>query len=199
MGGGLVNFLMQGLQFAAQGRNGGVADFLAPVNPLAQGASGGIGASGELGPGVQGVAEAAGPAVMGGLRPLGPLKQLGGLGIGVLDALDAQNICRGHEAEQQNGDQGCDRADPYGFLNTLFHVHKLCNLPLGFKLGNGFIIAYFHHNATATGKLPVKIFPKDRPFSKITKTIVRQGRTASGQKLPGGLKCPPWKDKRAPD
>ena len=177
MGGGLVNFLMQGLQLAAQGRNGGVADFLAPVNPLAQGAGGGIGASGELGPGVKGVAEVAGPFIMGGLRSLGPLEQLGGLGVGVLDALNAQNVGCGHKAEQQDGGHGGDGTGPHGFLNAFLHVHKLCILPLGFELSNGFIISYFHHNATGTEKLLAKNFPGTGLFSKITKTVVRQRET----------------------
>ena len=99
MGGGLVDFLMQGLQLVAQGQDGGVGDFFVSVDPLAQGAGGGIGAAGELGPGIEGVAQAAGPAVVGGLRPLGPLEQFGGLGVFVLDALNPQNVGGGHKAE----------------------------------------------------------------------------------------------------
>ena len=198
VGGGLVDFLVQGFQLVAQSQDGGIGDFLVPVDPLTQGAGGGVGAAGELGPGVEGIAEAAGPAVVGGFRPLGPLKQFGGLGIGGLDALNPQDVGGGHKAEQQDGGQGCDCTGPNGFLDALFHVHRVCILPLGFGLGIGFIIAYFHHNATGTEKLPVKIFPRAPRFSKITKTIVRRWRTAARQKFPGILECPPLGDKRTP-
>ncbi|MDE6454985.1 MAG: hypothetical protein K2L38_03540, partial [Dysosmobacter sp.] len=38
--------------------------------------------------------------------------------------------------------------------------------PLGFMLGNGFIIAYFHHIATITEKLTVKNFPRPGPVQQ---------------------------------
>ena len=133
--GGLVDLLMQGLQLTAQGQNGGVVGLRVAIEPLAQGASGGVRAAGELRSGIEGVAEVAGPAVVGGLRRLGPLKEGGGLRVAALNGLDAQDVGRGHKTEQQDGDKGRDRADPYGSLDAFSHTHKLCILPFWFSLG----------------------------------------------------------------
>ena len=123
VGGGLVNLLVEGLHLAAESQDSGIVRLRVAVEPLAQGAGGGVNAAGELASGIEGVAEVAGPAVVGGFRRLGPLEQGRRLGVGILNALDAQDVGCGHKAEQQHGGQGRHRADPHGSFDAFLHSY----------------------------------------------------------------------------
>ena len=113
--------LVQRLNLAAQGLNGGILELLLAVEPLAQGAGGGVHAAGELCAGVEGVAEVAGPFIVGDFRPLGAVQEGAGLDAGVLGAVDADDVHGGHAAEEQHSDDGGGHTDPDGSFDASTH------------------------------------------------------------------------------
>ena len=97
--GGLMQLLVQGLQLTAQLVDGGVVHAGLSVEPLAQHAGGGVLAAGELGTGVQGVAQIAGPLVMGHLGGQRPVQHGAGLNAALLGSVYPNDVDRNHDTE----------------------------------------------------------------------------------------------------
>ena len=119
--GGLVQFLVQGLHFAAQAEDLLILRACFAVDPLAQHAGVGGGAACELRPGIQGVAEVSGPFVMGRLRLVAAVQQVVGLGVGFLGPVGADDVNCDCHAEHQHGNQRAGHPNPYASLDALTH------------------------------------------------------------------------------
>ena len=139
--GGFVELLVKGLQLGAQGQDGGIGGVGLAVDPLAQHAGVRLGAAGELGIGVQRVAEVAGPFVMSGFRLVAAVQQRVGLLIGFLGPVHADDVDGDHPAEQEHGNQGGRYPDPNASLDTLAHNHFL--VFLRFPMANGMVVSSY--------------------------------------------------------
>ena len=98
----LVQRLMQRLHLAAQAEDLGVVGPRLSVDPLAQHTGGGVLTAGELGTGVQGVAQVRGPFIVGRLSCLSPAQQGDHALVLLLHPLHTDQVVGRDSAEQHN-------------------------------------------------------------------------------------------------
>ena len=116
----LMQLLVHGLDLVPQPQNFRIIRASLPINPLAQGALGIVGAW-EFSPGIQGSAQVAGPLVMGGLSGLSLIQQGDSSRTFLLHLLNPEQIEGCDPAEQQDRQQRRGYPVKYHLLNTLTH------------------------------------------------------------------------------